>query len=186
MHSLLICMQIIIMCHCLVTQSCLTLCNPADCSLPDSSVHGISQIRLLETVAIFFSRGSSCPGIEFVSIALADRFFTTEPLGQPNYNVRLTKTRSQLFMILKYFHHSTLIFFFFTDLQFYTSFVVPGLTYRLNFYPYSHVYYPPPLLYGSSGRGFILSSYSISREQQKIEYYTKKANEYTIILGLGD
>ena len=31
----------------LVTQSCLTLCNPMDCSLPDSSVHGIFQARIL-------------------------------------------------------------------------------------------------------------------------------------------
>ena len=42
----------------------LTLCNPVDCSLPGSSVHGISQARILEWVAITFSRGSSHPGIE--------------------------------------------------------------------------------------------------------------------------
>ena len=46
---------------CLVTQSCLTLCNSMDCSLPGSSVHGILQARLLEWVAISFSRGSSQP-----------------------------------------------------------------------------------------------------------------------------
>ena len=44
-----------------VTQSCLTLCNPMDCSLPGSSVHGIPQARILEWVAISFSRGSSRP-----------------------------------------------------------------------------------------------------------------------------
>ena len=33
--------------------------NPLDCSPPGSSVHGISQARILEWVAIFFSRGSS-------------------------------------------------------------------------------------------------------------------------------
>ena len=42
-----------------VTQSCPTLCNPVDCSLPGSSVHGILQARILEWVAISFSRGSS-------------------------------------------------------------------------------------------------------------------------------
>ena len=42
----------------LVTQSCLTLCDPMDCSLPGSSVHGILQARILEWVAIPFSRGS--------------------------------------------------------------------------------------------------------------------------------
>ena len=43
----------------LVAQSCLTLCDPIDCSLPGSSVHGISQARILEWVAIPFSRASS-------------------------------------------------------------------------------------------------------------------------------
>ena len=43
----------------LVTQTCLTLCDPMDCSLPGSSVHGIFQARILEWVAIPFSRGSS-------------------------------------------------------------------------------------------------------------------------------
>ena len=43
----------------LVTQLCLTLCNLMDYSLPDSSVHGILQARILEWVAIPFSSGSS-------------------------------------------------------------------------------------------------------------------------------
>ena len=42
-----------------VTRSCLTLCDPMDCSLPVSSVHGIFQARVLQWVAIPFSRGSS-------------------------------------------------------------------------------------------------------------------------------
>ena len=42
-----------------VTQSCMTLCDPMDCSLPGSSVHGIDQARILEWVAISFSRRSS-------------------------------------------------------------------------------------------------------------------------------
>ena len=44
-----------------VTQLCPTLCDPMDCSLPGSSVHGILQARVLEWVAISFSRGSSWP-----------------------------------------------------------------------------------------------------------------------------
>ena len=40
----------------LVAQSCPTLCNPMDCSPPGSSVHGILQARILEWVAISFSR----------------------------------------------------------------------------------------------------------------------------------
>ena len=43
------------------TQSCLTLCDPMDCSLPGSSIHGIFQARILEWVAISFSRRSSRP-----------------------------------------------------------------------------------------------------------------------------
>ena len=46
-------------CAYLVTQLCLTLCDPMDCSLPDSSIHGFLQARILEWVAIPFSRGSS-------------------------------------------------------------------------------------------------------------------------------
>ena len=44
---------------CCVTLSCLTLCNSLDCSPPDPSVHHIFQSRILERVAISFSRGSS-------------------------------------------------------------------------------------------------------------------------------
>ena len=45
----------------LVAQSCLTLCDPMDCSPPGSSVHESSQARILEWVAISFSRGSCQP-----------------------------------------------------------------------------------------------------------------------------
>ena len=44
-----------------VAQLCPTLCDPKDCSLPGSSVHGILQARILEWVAISLSRGSSPP-----------------------------------------------------------------------------------------------------------------------------
>ena len=42
-----------------VTQSCPTLCDPVDCSLPGFSIHGTLQARILEWVTISFSRGSS-------------------------------------------------------------------------------------------------------------------------------
>ena len=45
----------------LVTQFSLTLCNPMDCSPPGCSVHGIFLARILECVAISFSRESSQP-----------------------------------------------------------------------------------------------------------------------------
>ena len=44
-----------------IVQLCWTLCDPMDCSLPGSSLHGILQARVLEWVAISFSRGSSWP-----------------------------------------------------------------------------------------------------------------------------
>ena len=59
----------------LVTRSCPTLCNPVDCSLPGSSVHGILQARTLEWVAIFFSRGSSQPRDRNWVSHIAGRFF---------------------------------------------------------------------------------------------------------------
>ena len=49
------------MCVCLSVPLCLTLCNPMDCSPSGSSVHGILQARMLEWVAICYSRGSSWP-----------------------------------------------------------------------------------------------------------------------------
>ena len=44
-----------------VAQSCPTLCDSMDCSLPGSSIHGIFQARILEWIAISFSRGTSWP-----------------------------------------------------------------------------------------------------------------------------
>ena len=45
-------------------QSCPTLCNPMDCSLPRYSIHGIFQAIVLEWAAISFSRDLTNPGIE--------------------------------------------------------------------------------------------------------------------------
>ena len=64
---------------CLVTQLCPTPCDPMDCSPPGSSVQGILQARILEWVAISFSRGSSRPRDGTHISYLAGRFFTTEP-----------------------------------------------------------------------------------------------------------
>ena len=67
-------------CHRLVTKSCPTLCDPMDCSPPGSSVHGILQAGTLERVAISSSRGSSWPGSEPRSPALAGVFLSAETL----------------------------------------------------------------------------------------------------------
>ena len=76
------------MCACLVTQSCLTLCDPVNCSPPGSSVHRILQAGILEWVAISYSRGifpswgSSRPTSP-ASPALQADFLPAESLGKP-------------------------------------------------------------------------------------------------------
>ena len=60
----------------LVAQSCPTLCNPMDCSLPSSSAHGILQAKILEWVSISFSRGSSQHRDRTWVCCMAGRFFT--------------------------------------------------------------------------------------------------------------
>ena len=60
----------------LVAQSCPTFYNRMDCSPPGSSLHGILQERILEWVAIFFSRGSSWPKDWTLVSGIAGRFFT--------------------------------------------------------------------------------------------------------------
>ena len=68
----------------LVAQSCPTLCDPVDCSLPGSSVLGILQARLLEWVAIPFFRGSSQPRIEPRWPAMQADSLQSEPQGKPH------------------------------------------------------------------------------------------------------
>ena len=59
-----------------VAQSCPTLCDPMDCSLSGSSVHGIFQARVLEWIAISFPRGSSRPRNRTQVSHIAGRHFT--------------------------------------------------------------------------------------------------------------
>ena len=60
-----------------VAQSCLSLCDPMDCSLPGSSVHGILQVRNLERVAFPFSRGSSQPRDQTQVSCIAGAFWSS-------------------------------------------------------------------------------------------------------------
>ena len=74
-----LCIQI-----CSASKSCPTLCSLMDSSSPSFSVHGISQARILEWVAISFSRGPDwIKDITHTPPALADGFFSTEPPGNP-------------------------------------------------------------------------------------------------------
>ena len=61
---------------CFIAQLYLTLCDPMDCRLPGSPVHGILQARILDWVSIPFSRGSSLPRDWTQVSCTADRFFT--------------------------------------------------------------------------------------------------------------
>ena len=67
----------------LAAQLCLTLCNPMDfCSPAGSSVHGILQARILQWVAISFSRGSSWPRDQTLVSRIAGKFFTIWPISE--------------------------------------------------------------------------------------------------------
>ena len=60
-------------------QLCPPVCDPMDCGLPGSSVHGISQARILEWVVISSSKDLPNPGTEPASPVFAGGFFTTMP-----------------------------------------------------------------------------------------------------------
>ena len=78
--------------HCLFTESRPTLCDPMDCSLPGSSVHGISQARILQWVAISSARGSCQVKDQTCVPALAGGYFTAEPPGKPRSHLLATKS----------------------------------------------------------------------------------------------
>ena len=99
---------------CLVTQSCLTLCDPMDCSPPGCSVHGILQERILEWVACPRPRDLSDPEIKpesLMSPALEGRFFTSaawethhnkfsEHLSS-HIDIKLKKLKKILFLVMR-------------------------------------------------------------------------------------
>ena len=97
-------------CCCLVTKSCLTFCDPMDYSLPGSSIHEISHTRILEYIAISFSRNSSQPRDWTLVSSLTDIFFTTEPPGKPIY----MHTQIQMYRITLYL----------TEIDYYTDYFV--------------------------------------------------------------
>ena len=66
------------------TRSCLTLCDPKDCNPSSSSVHGILHVRILEWVAIPFSRGSSCTRDWTQVSCTAGRFLTIWATRDPH------------------------------------------------------------------------------------------------------
>ena len=83
----------------LLVESCPTLCDPTDCSPPGSSVHGISQARVIEWVAISFSRGSSQPR-DGTCISCIDRrilyYWSTSEAPFVNYTMGKTQAGNNI------------------------------------------------------------------------------------------
>ena len=83
-------------------QLCLTLHNPMDRSLPSSSAHGILQARILEWVAVSFSRGSSQPRIKPLPPAALALKVDSLPLshqGSPHYKIKTINLMMQFIVI---------------------------------------------------------------------------------------
>ena len=79
----------------LVAQSCLSLCDLLDCSWPGSSVPGIFQARILDWVAIPFSRRSSQPRDETQVSCIAGRFFTIWAIREAPYMFTRSESESR-------------------------------------------------------------------------------------------
>ena len=108
----------------------LTLCTLIDCSLPDFSVHGSFQARILEQVDI------SYPGIELASLVLAVDFLPLRHLGSPislgSEKQNLTWELEDLNLIIFFFFRSS--FFFFLTLKF--TFLDPNLICKMKVLDY--------------------------------------------------
>ena len=78
-----------------VAQSSPPLCNPIDCSLPGSSVHGILQARTLEWVAMPSSKDLADPGIKLRSLALRADSLPSEPPGKPTAPLQKKKKKKE-------------------------------------------------------------------------------------------
>ena len=84
--------------HAKSLQVCPTLCNPVGCSPPSSSVHGISQTRILEWVAMLSTRGSSQPrDWTLTSPALVGGFFTASATWETCTTIQSCK---QIFLLV--------------------------------------------------------------------------------------
>ena len=84
--------------------SSVQLCNPKDCSLPGSPVHGILEARILEWVAIPFSRVSSWPRDQTRVSCITGRFFTVWTTREAPNTGRHQKEHPQPGFSLEWFH----------------------------------------------------------------------------------
>ena len=85
-----------------VAQPCLTLCDPMDCSLPGSSVHGIFQARVLEWTAISFSREPSQPRDRTWVSCVVDRRFTIWATREAQYKISNSTRQHHLYNTCEY------------------------------------------------------------------------------------
>ena len=83
-----------------VAQSCLTLSDPMDCSLPGSSVHGIFQARVLEWGAIGLSNNYGKISVP-LPVSLPIYFFKRSSKRDLNYHVNLASTLSNALCVIK-------------------------------------------------------------------------------------
>ena len=91
----------------LVTYSCPTLCNTMDSSPPSSSVHGILQARIMEWLAIPFSRGSSQPRDWTQVSCITGRFFTIWATWKSlNYTHTHTHTHTHIYIHIHIYIYS--------------------------------------------------------------------------------
>ena len=94
--------------HAKSLQLCLTLCDPTDCGLPISSVHGILQTRILGKAAMPSSRGSSWPRNRTCISCIAGGFFYCWATGEAHTHTTYT------LIILNYFHYEKINDFYIT------------------------------------------------------------------------
>ena len=85
-------------------------CDTMDCSLPGSSVHGISQAKILDWVSISFSRGSSQPRDQTHVSCITGGFFITEPLGSLFSGNEVCKIPSSDDQIVVWLHNNLFMF----------------------------------------------------------------------------
>ena len=135
-----VCVCVCVRAHtCSVTWLCLTLCDSVDCSLPGSSVHGISQVRILEWVAISSTRRSSRPRdwtcISCVS-CIAGGFFLylLSHQGKPILLYLLIPSPCFAHVPAPGIHHSILCFFYFFSFWFSSFFFLLNDSCFIEFY----------------------------------------------------
>ena len=129
--------------HAKSLQSCLTLCNPMDCSPPGSSVHGILQTRIRERVAMPFSRESSQPRGSKPKFLGRWVLYHSCPLGSPESYIVLDKYSDGICFSVSFRLYNKLLFIYYSTFNFSID-LEERTFYRyilLNFYWENKIYY---------------------------------------------